>query len=162
MPTQHIPNKGEHLVRYFGYYSNKSRGMQAKLAGNNAAPPGPGLPAIVLADPLPPRESSRRWAALIKHIYHTDPLRCPKCGGTMKIIAFIEAHQKEVIEKILRHCGLWDDRASRGPPATTGAATSGARGADPGQTYEPDPDFMEYARREAAESVRQLDIPFDF
>ena len=28
--TQHIPNKGEHLTRYYRYYSNKSRGMRAK------------------------------------------------------------------------------------------------------------------------------------
>ena len=26
----------------------------------------------------------------------------------MKIISFIETHQREVIEKILRHCGLWE------------------------------------------------------
>ena len=33
----------------------------------------------------------------------------PKCGGTMKIIAFIEARQGDVIRKILEHCGLWHD-----------------------------------------------------
>lgn len=26
----HIPNRGEQLVRYYGYYSNKSRGMRKK------------------------------------------------------------------------------------------------------------------------------------
>ena len=26
----HIPNKGEQMVRYYGYYSNKSRGMRKK------------------------------------------------------------------------------------------------------------------------------------
>ena len=31
---------------------------------------------------------------------------CPKCGGQMKIISFIERQQSEVIEKILRHCRL--------------------------------------------------------
>jgi hypothetical protein len=36
----------------------------------------------------------------------------------MKIIAFIERHQTEVIEKILRHCGLWDEQAARAPPST--------------------------------------------
>lgn len=35
----------------------------------------------------------------------------------MKIIAFIERHQTEVIEKILRHCGLWEEQAARAPPA---------------------------------------------
>jgi hypothetical protein len=32
--TQHIPNKGEHQIRYYGWYSNKKRGMQEK----NVAP----------------------------------------------------------------------------------------------------------------------------
>jgi hypothetical protein len=30
--TQHIPEPGEHLVRYYGWYSNKSRGLRAKQA----------------------------------------------------------------------------------------------------------------------------------
>lgn len=29
--TAHIPNKGEQLVRYYGYYSNVSRGKRKKL-----------------------------------------------------------------------------------------------------------------------------------
>ena len=28
--THHIPNKGEHQIRYYGFYSNKKRGMQEK------------------------------------------------------------------------------------------------------------------------------------
>jgi hypothetical protein len=28
-----------------------------------------------------------------------DPLKCPKCGGTMKIVSFIEKNQSEVIER---------------------------------------------------------------
>jgi len=28
--TQHIPDRGQHLTRYHGWYSNKSRGMRAK------------------------------------------------------------------------------------------------------------------------------------
>ncbi|MDA1278402.1 MAG: hypothetical protein O2960_30795 [Verrucomicrobia bacterium] len=34
----------------------------------------------------------------------------------MKIISFIERGQREVIEKILRHCGLWEEEAARAPP----------------------------------------------
>jgi hypothetical protein len=30
-----------------------------------------------------------------------------------------------------------------------------------GQTYKPDGDFLDHAAREATESVRQLDMPFD-
>ena len=34
----------------------------------------------------------------------------------MKVISFIEQHQPEVIEKILRHCGLWKEEQPRPPP----------------------------------------------
>jgi hypothetical protein len=44
------------------------------------------------------------WAALIKAVYEVDPLKCPKCGGTMKIVGFIE--EVATIEKILRHCSI--------------------------------------------------------
>jgi len=34
----------------------------------------------------------------------------------MKIISFIERHQSQVIEKILRHCGMWEEDTARAPP----------------------------------------------
>ena len=43
---------------------------------------------------------------LIKHIYQADPLLCPQCGGTMKIIAFIEAPLADLIHRLVAHCGL--------------------------------------------------------
>jgi hypothetical protein len=64
------------------------------------------------------REARKGWAALVKQVYEADPLLCPRCGATMRIIAFIERHQTEVIEKILRHCGLWEEEGARGPPPT--------------------------------------------
>jgi len=33
----------------------------------------------------------------------------------MKIVSFIQPSQRDVIEKILRHCGLWE-ASSRAPP----------------------------------------------
>lgn len=33
--TAHIPNKGEQLVRYYGYYSNVCRGKRKKLEPAN-------------------------------------------------------------------------------------------------------------------------------
>ena len=35
---------------------------------------------------------------LIKRVYEVDPLCCPHCGGEMKVVAFIEPPQGEVIE----------------------------------------------------------------
>ena len=34
----------------------------------------------------------------------------------MKVVSFLEPPQGEVIEKILRHCGLWQASTPRGPP----------------------------------------------
>ena len=36
--VSHIPNRGEQLVRYYGYYSNKSRGMRKKAETDSQAP----------------------------------------------------------------------------------------------------------------------------
>ena len=53
---------------------------------------------------------------LIKRGYEVDALAFPKCGGQMKVIAFIEPPQGIVIEKILRHNGLWQPSTPRPPP----------------------------------------------
>lgn len=43
------------------------------------------------ADALFRRTCCSRWAAMIKRVYETDPLVCPRCGGQMRIVAFVEA-----------------------------------------------------------------------
>jgi hypothetical protein len=123
--TQHIPPKGSHLVRYYGFYSNKARGMRKKAqvqASDSECQDEDSCP--------PPCRCSRTWAMLIKRppgpscgrIYEVDPLACPKCGGVMKVVSFIEPPQAQVIEKILRHCGLWQEPVSRVPPDTDSLA----------------------------------------
>ena len=70
-------------------------------------------------------EAARRQEAVgLKAVYEVDPLKCPKCGGTMKIVGFIE--EVATIEKILRHCNLWKE-APRPPPvvATRPPVTDG-------------------------------------
>jgi hypothetical protein len=34
---------------------------------------------------------SRRWAELLRRIFAVDPLRCPRCGTPMRIVAFLTA-----------------------------------------------------------------------
>ncbi len=60
--------------------------------------------------------SRQSWAMLIKRVYEVDPLCCPECGGQMQVVSFIEPPQADVIEAILRHCGLWQPPRSRAPP----------------------------------------------
>jgi len=65
-------------------------------------------------EPLVSKKGFRRnRARLIQKIYEVDPLLCPKCGGAMCVISVIE--EKAVIEKILKHLGLWLIN-SRAPP----------------------------------------------
>jgi hypothetical protein len=121
--SSHVPAKGAHLVRYYGWYSNKARGMRRKALEAAATP-------RVDAAAIPARNrASQTWAMLIKRVYESDPLECPKCGGRMTVIAFIEPPQGEVIERILRHCGLWQAATPRPPPA-----------ADDGRVHDPDLD----------------------
>ena len=58
------------------------------------------------------RRRKQMWAALLKKVWDIDALKCPKCGGRMKVISFIE--QPSVIRRILKHLDLWED--ARPPP----------------------------------------------
>lgn len=78
--------------------------MRAKGQGETVPPAAPNSASTPSS-----KQARKRWAALIKQVYEADPLICPKCGGRMKMINFIESYQSEVMEKILRHCGLWED-----------------------------------------------------
>ena len=56
---------------------------------------------LLPAPRLPPTEATRRWAALLQEIFEVDPLVCPQCAGSMRIVAFIT--QSIVIDQILTH-----------------------------------------------------------
>ena len=79
--TQHIPPKGSHLIRYYGWYSNKSRGLLKKAAAVASAE----APAEPPGEEAASQRSSQAWAMLIKRIYEVDPLCCPECGGQMQV-----------------------------------------------------------------------------
>ena len=102
----HIPDKGEQMVRYYGFYSNKSRGLRKKAGTDDQVP-------ALIESGASSKEFRQNWARLIQKIYHADPLLCPKCLGSMRIISFIE--NEDVISKILKHLGLWQVK-QRPPP----------------------------------------------
>jgi hypothetical protein len=99
-------------VRYYGFFSNKSRGMRKKANADNAIP-------TIMSNEMSFSEAKQNWARLIQKIYEVDPLICPKCQGTMKIISIIDDF--DIIEQILRvtfrlkHLNLWDIR-NHDPP----------------------------------------------
>ena len=94
------------MVRHYGYYSNVTRGKRQKRAEDDA------VPHIIESDRFP-AAYRKSWARLIQKIYEVDPLICPKCRGTMRIIRSIE--DQEVVKTILKHLGLWLIRSM--PPA---------------------------------------------
>ncbi|NQZ70103.1 MAG: transposase [Lentisphaeria bacterium] len=64
--TQHIPEPRAQPIRYYGYYSNKSRGMRAKATAiANAEQKDESDPANNVTH----RQARSRWAALIKRVY---------------------------------------------------------------------------------------------
>ena len=102
-------------VRYYGHYSNVSRGKRKKQDQDGLIPSilEPVESLQVERPDGSSREHRKNWARLIQKIYETDPLCCPKRSGKMKILSFIE--DPEIIKKILKHFDLWDVRP-RSPP----------------------------------------------
>ena len=133
--SQHIPDKGVQMIRYYGLYSNKMRGCARKGTGDSSAgghlrsqlfelktlPPG---------SPPPPRKlPSRKWRDVILQAWHVDPLQCPVCQKQMRVIAFID--HPEVVEKIIRHLKLWWGPAAFAPARPPPSPGSESISSDP-------------------------------
>lgn len=117
--TQHIPDKHFQMVRYYGFYSNRSRGQRSKACpelveeasllrpGDQPATSAqtPDVTVLDVTNYKPSRIPSKTWRELIKKIREVDPLSCPRCGHEMKIISLI--NDPDVVERILHHLGLW-------------------------------------------------------
>ena len=110
----HVPNKGEQMVRYYGFYSPAFRGMARGKRKKNEQDEL--IPSILESDGSS-GEYKRNWARLIQKIYEVDPLTCPKCSGKMKVISVIE--DSEIVKKILKHLELWDQKARLPPKANS-------------------------------------------
>ncbi len=105
--VSHIPGKGEQLVRYYGYYSNKSRGMRKKASLDD-------MVLYLIDTDIDNKEFRKSWSRLIQKVYGRDPLICSRCSGKMKVIALID--DIDVIRKILQHLDLWETRNYDPPP----------------------------------------------
>ena len=108
--------RGHVLTRYYGWYANRTRGIRRRALGAD----GDLAPPVVFAAPvpLPFQEARRRWAELLRRIFEVDPLRCPRCGGAMRILAFLT--EPAVIDRILTHLRTRARAApARDPPSLT-------------------------------------------
>lgn len=87
------------------YYANRARGARAKEKK---------LREVGTAEAPKKRPCSPTWARSIAKVYHADPFTCRKCGGPMKIVAYIRDHF--TVKKILDHLGLSPPEIERPPP----------------------------------------------
>ena len=73
----------EHLVRYYGWYSHRQRGIRAKLRkveepeSEQVRIDRSALDAEKSASGRPRAGSLSTWAMWIKQVYEIDPLECP-------------------------------------------------------------------------------------
>jgi ribosomal protein S27E len=104
--VSHIPDRGQVMVRYYGLYANAHRG---KIRKASRVPVMPGM-----NEGEPPRLPSKGWAEMIRKVYEVDPMICPRCGGIMKVIAFLMEYA--VVDRIIRHLGL-TFAAEKPPPS---------------------------------------------
>jgi hypothetical protein len=96
---------GQVTIRYYGLYANAHRG-KIKKASLEA------FPLRMLEEELRPIPS-KGWAEMIRKVYEVDPLICPRCGGRMKVIAFLTDYA--VVDRIIDHLKL-TFVAERPPP----------------------------------------------
>ena len=116
--TQHIPERLAQMVRYYGWYSNRTRGdcQRAELLqGESEKTEEQTSEVIVISNFGTKKIPPLVWRECIKKVCKVDPLLCNHCGGLMKIVSFIYEHR--VIKKILAHLGLLrGEEQKRGPP----------------------------------------------
>lgn len=132
-----IPPPRRHRHRYYGVLAPNAplRAVVTALAGAKENPPlsaamtgavlatEPGATVQNASDDVGEERAYRKaaryvWALLLGRIYEVLPLVCPKCGGDMRIIAFI--NEGPVTREILGHLGEPTTAPSlapaRGPP----------------------------------------------
>ena len=109
-----VPPPRRHLVRFHGVFGPNSSWRAAVVPRPEASLPLEVPESRSPAGWRPERqgEGATRlpWAELFKRVWRTDVLRCERCGGQMKVLAFVT--ERPAIRKILDHLGL----PSTGPP----------------------------------------------
>lgn len=126
---EHIPPKSQHTIRYYGLYSNKSRGMNRPVVqpivpppekreppaeNEQKAPPPETDPLLIPPPPANAQAMRPLWRDLILATWGADPLQCPCCKGTMKRVETLI--QPEKIEFFLRLLGMWEGLINIPPP----------------------------------------------
>ena len=139
--TQHIPDKSFQLVRYYGWYSNKMRGQRKKHAGEEKETEEVDVDVEVIdvSKHQTRRIPSKKWRDLIKKVWEADPMICPTCQQEMRIVSLID--ERDVIEKMLKCLGLWEQGVRVESNRHSGADPPGGEWVYEPVDHEPFPDY---------------------
>ena len=132
----HIPDPGQVMTRYYGWYASRTRGTRARLASDGRRLTADDISVeepVAITEPVnwSLRAARYRWAELLRRIYEVDPLACPRCAAPMRIVAVIT--DPAVITRILVHRARSAERArqSRSPPPARRRSSALATGGPP-------------------------------
>jgi hypothetical protein len=129
-----IPPPRRHQIRYHGVFAPNSNFREhivprvpadepTKMANPNAGEPGAGdevpdlsLDLSSIRAPATVLDRHLDWASLLARTHAVDVTVCAKCGGKMRVLAFIT--EERVVHRILDHLGL----PTEAPPITPARA----------------------------------------
>ena len=116
-----VPPKGFHLVSYHGVFAPRSH-FRRKLAPVPTVPSDKTdthhpfdlarTPTTPDSQNAEPRDRYLSWAELLRRTRGVDILQCPRCGGRMKLLAFVT--EPKLAAEILPRLGL--QAKATGPP----------------------------------------------
>ncbi len=78
-------------LRYYGYYSTRSRAKRRQTEQTDAASNGKSTSAQI--EPPSAKVRRRHWAELLRLVFEVDPLQCA-CGGRLRVVSFITTSHK--------------------------------------------------------------------
>ena len=100
-----VPSPGVNLTRFHGVFA-PHHGWRARIVpGRRAGRQGSQECAAGC------RGTAMGWARRLQRVFGVDAQQCEECGGRVRIVSCIEDEQ--IIEKILRHLGLWEEGAGQ-------------------------------------------------
>ena len=69
---------------------------RGKVGKANRVHIGPGL-----VEGVPPPLTSKGWAEMIHKVYEVDPMICARCGGRMKVVAFLAEYAVVDLSRVI-------------------------------------------------------------
>ena len=110
-----VPRPRINLILYYGVLAPRAAWRAAVVASAGSAWSGPpGGVDVEAGESCRRRGDGYLWAELMRRTFGLDVLECPHCGGRLRLLALIE--QPSVVDRIVRHLGLPDERPEPRPP----------------------------------------------